>query len=191
MPWDEYTVTLEDVAYQLGLPIDGEPVNGCLWDFEALMPEGTRRSRWEWFQEMFGELPEIPDRDSCTVMFSWFKSRFRKLSDDACDELVVRHAGAYIMMLLSLCRAANKNVVQVAGPLDLLQSWTFWQFLMLRPYGFDDVQWPLASRWGRYLPTSDEKGPRLLAHRKQLDLMPFREFVYLPYRTDAVETVLN
>ncbi|MED6162258.1 hypothetical protein PIB30_068671 [Stylosanthes scabra] len=28
-------------------------------------------------------------------------------------------------------------------------------------------------------------------HRRQLDLMPFREFVCLPYRTDAVEAVLD
>ncbi|MED6176138.1 hypothetical protein PIB30_085132 [Stylosanthes scabra] len=33
----ESTVTLEDVAYQLRLPIDGQPVNGCLLYFEALM----------------------------------------------------------------------------------------------------------------------------------------------------------
>ncbi|MED6130716.1 hypothetical protein PIB30_003293 [Stylosanthes scabra] len=50
MPWSECTIILEDdVAYQLGLPIDGEPVSGCLWDFENMMPEGTGRPRWDWF----------------------------------------------------------------------------------------------------------------------------------------------
>ncbi|MED6181533.1 hypothetical protein PIB30_020103 [Stylosanthes scabra] len=83
------------------------------------------------------------------------------------------------------------NVVQVAVPLDLLQSWIFWQFPILRPYGFDDIEWSLASRWYRYLHTSDEKRPRLQAHRRQLDLMPFSEFVCLPYRTLAVEVVLD
>ncbi|MED6179715.1 hypothetical protein PIB30_003515 [Stylosanthes scabra] len=42
-----------------------------------------------------------------------------------------------------------------------------------------------------YLPTSDEKAPRLLHHRKQLDLMPFGKFVCLPYRTNEVEAVLD
>ncbi|MED6147028.1 hypothetical protein PIB30_040136 [Stylosanthes scabra] len=50
----------------------------------------------------------------------------------------------------------------------------------------------MSSRWWeRYLPTFDEKGPRLQAHRRQLDLMPFREFFCLSYRTKAVEAVLN
>ncbi|MED6193491.1 hypothetical protein PIB30_019964 [Stylosanthes scabra] len=103
-------------------------------------------------------------RSGCpTVTFSWLKSRFGELPDDASDELVVRHGKAYIWMLLStslfgdktaarahvyrsLCRAANRNVVHVAGPLDLLQSWIFWRFPILRPYSFDTFEWPLASR---------------------------------------------
>ncbi|MED6169610.1 hypothetical protein PIB30_022828 [Stylosanthes scabra] len=38
--------------------------------------------------------------------------------------------------------------------------------------------------WGRYLPNSDEKVPRVLHYMKQLDLMPFREM-------DVVEAVLD
>ncbi|RYR17930.1 hypothetical protein Ahy_B03g062590 [Arachis hypogaea] len=30
MPFGECTVTLQDVAFQLGLPVDGEVVSGCL-----------------------------------------------------------------------------------------------------------------------------------------------------------------
>ncbi|KAL4276967.1 hypothetical protein AHAS_Ahas20G0260100 [Arachis hypogaea] len=55
MPFGECTITLQDVAYQLGLPVDGLPVSGCLTDFEKLMKEG--KLTWEWFQELFGELP--------------------------------------------------------------------------------------------------------------------------------------
>ncbi|RYR30870.1 hypothetical protein Ahy_B01g055645 [Arachis hypogaea] len=54
MPFEECTITLQDVAYQLGLPIDGEPVSGCLTDFENLMKNG--RPAWVWFRELFGEL---------------------------------------------------------------------------------------------------------------------------------------
>ncbi|MED6179288.1 Serine/threonine-protein phosphatase 7 long form, partial [Stylosanthes scabra] len=46
MPWGECTVTLQDVAYQLGLPVDGEPVNGCLSEFPRFMP-GVGRPAWE------------------------------------------------------------------------------------------------------------------------------------------------
>ncbi|MED6125920.1 hypothetical protein PIB30_073257 [Stylosanthes scabra] len=66
----ECTITLEDVAYQLGLPIDGQPVSGCLWEFETLMPDGTGRPRCEWSDDMFGQLPEPQHRDACTVTFS-------------------------------------------------------------------------------------------------------------------------
>ncbi|RYR65702.1 hypothetical protein Ahy_A03g011632 [Arachis hypogaea] len=55
MPFGEYTITLQDVAYQLGLPIDGKAISGCLTDFEYLMDNG--RLSWEWFQKLFGEQP--------------------------------------------------------------------------------------------------------------------------------------
>ncbi|QHO21522.1 uncharacterized protein DS421_11g347480 [Arachis hypogaea] len=45
MPFGECTITLQNVAYQLGLPIDGEPISGCLTDFENLMENG--RPTWE------------------------------------------------------------------------------------------------------------------------------------------------
>ncbi|QHO26905.1 uncharacterized protein DS421_7g203480 [Arachis hypogaea] len=40
MPFGECTITLQDVAYQLELPVDGLPVSGCLTDFEKLMEDG-------------------------------------------------------------------------------------------------------------------------------------------------------
>ncbi|MED6171579.1 hypothetical protein PIB30_041966 [Stylosanthes scabra] len=110
--------TLKDVEYQLGLPIDGEPVSGCLSKFQTLIPDGAGRPRWEWFG--------VPP-------------------DDASKEMITRHARAYIMKLLStalfgdktvarvhlrnLCRTSNKNVVFVdrandPGPsADFLRRW--------------------------------------------------------------------
>ncbi|QHN76351.1 uncharacterized protein DS421_19g643150 [Arachis hypogaea] len=38
MPFEECTITLHDVAYQLGLPIDGKAISGCLTDFEKVLP---------------------------------------------------------------------------------------------------------------------------------------------------------
>ncbi|MED6140868.1 hypothetical protein PIB30_097608 [Stylosanthes scabra] len=79
----------------------------------------------------------------------------------------------------------------LAGPLHLLQSWILWRFLTLRSYEFDDFVFSLASRWGRYLPTSNEKGPRVIQHKRQLDRATFCEFIFLPYRVDAVEAVVH
>ncbi|RYR67858.1 hypothetical protein Ahy_A03g014310 [Arachis hypogaea] len=33
-----------------------------------------------------------------------------------------------------MCRVANRNVTNFVGPLQLLQSWIFWRFPMLRPF---------------------------------------------------------
>ncbi|MED6205449.1 hypothetical protein PIB30_017674 [Stylosanthes scabra] len=73
----------------------------------------------------------------------------------------------------------------MARPLDLLQSWIFWRFPLLRPPTFNDIEWPLASRWYRYLPTSDKKVPRLQRLKRQLDLMPFSEVIRMSPVSDV------
>ncbi|QHO35130.1 uncharacterized protein DS421_9g272940 [Arachis hypogaea] len=40
MPFGECTVTLQDVAFQLGLPIDGRAISGFLAEFENFMKGG-------------------------------------------------------------------------------------------------------------------------------------------------------
>ncbi|RYR46070.1 hypothetical protein Ahy_A07g031824 isoform H [Arachis hypogaea] len=185
MPFGECTITLQDVAYQLGLPIDGAPVSGCLTEFENLMEHG--RPAWVWFRVLFGELPPQSKVKQMTVCYTWFHERFQVLPADATDETVRVYARAYILMLLSsqlfadknanrvhfrrlpylaslddlgryswgsatlawlyrcLCRGTNRNVVNLAGPLQLLQSWIFWRFPTLRPTGFDRFGFPLTS----------------------------------------------
>ncbi|MED6179736.1 hypothetical protein PIB30_003535 [Stylosanthes scabra] len=282
MPWGECTVTLEDVAYQLGLPIDGEPVSGCLWDFENMMLEGTGKPRWDWFREMFGEPPvmkpvstditggvrsgsgrrlqkERKDRNKTyktiagaypyashgamrpgdsrivpvTAGYSWEPGAETRTPSNTCsicelnpewwtpsardkglselqrtkvptssgrvnptrrtqmpvpfgvlpshpsDEMVLRHARAYIWMLLSICLFGDKTRAQahVRWLPYLLRindlgrySWGP-QCLPSCTRVFAEQQTGMSSRW--YLPTSDEKGPRLQHLRRQLDLMPF------------------
>ncbi|RYR03605.1 hypothetical protein Ahy_B06g082669 [Arachis hypogaea] len=51
MPFGECTVTLQDVALQLGLPVDGKAISGCLAEFEKFME--SARPAWQWFQELF------------------------------------------------------------------------------------------------------------------------------------------
>ncbi|RYR59339.1 hypothetical protein Ahy_A05g025204 isoform E [Arachis hypogaea] len=99
MPFGECSITLQDVAYQLGLPIDGEPVSGCLTEFENLMEHG--RPAWVWFRELFGELPPQSKVKQMTVCYTWFHERFWVLPADASDETVRVYARAYILMLLS------------------------------------------------------------------------------------------
>ncbi|QHO11876.1 uncharacterized protein DS421_15g502090 [Arachis hypogaea] len=65
MLFGECTITLQDVAYQLGLPVDGQPISGCMTDFH-LHIEGAKPIVWE----PYGSLdvlivihPEIPTEE--------------------------------------------------------------------------------------------------------------------------------
>ncbi|RYR18987.1 hypothetical protein Ahy_B03g063623 [Arachis hypogaea] len=67
MPFGECTVTLQDMTYQFGLPVDGFSVSGCLSDFEQLMEGG--KPAWQWFEELFGELSPEDCIDEFTVSY--------------------------------------------------------------------------------------------------------------------------
>ncbi|XP_052115022.1 protein MAIN-LIKE 1-like [Arachis duranensis] len=125
MPFGECTVTSEDVAYQLGLPIYGEPVSGCLSEFENFMENG--RPAWVWFRDLFGELPPQNKVKQMTVCYTWFHERFRVLPADATDDIVRIYARAYIMMLLSSQLFADKNANCVhLRWLPYVASWRTW-----------------------------------------------------------------
>ncbi|MED6183590.1 hypothetical protein PIB30_039170 [Stylosanthes scabra] len=159
----------------------------------------------KWFEDMFGQMPPDREQDACTVTFRWLSALSERYRNDppgftsggSLSSIASTTSGdtagdlQFSWLYRSLCRAANMNAVQLAAPLHLLQSWIFWRFPTLRSYGFDDFVFPLASRWGRYLPTSDKKGPRVIQHRRQLDKITFREFVCLPYRVDVVGAVVR
>ncbi|XP_052118710.1 serine/threonine-protein phosphatase 7 long form homolog [Arachis duranensis] len=202
MPFGECTITLQDVAYQLGLPVDGRYVSGCLSEFHIYIEGG--RPAWE----TFGECPE-----------------------DADDDTVRRYARAYIMMLLGtqlfadksgnrihirwlpyvarleelgtyswgstvlawlyrcMCRVANRHVIKLAGPLQLLQSWIFWRFSRFRPAGYEELSWPLASRWSGYNPSGSEKGPRVQICPDKGEFL--LQFIWMPYSSPDVLQVVH
>ncbi|XP_025680332.1 protein MAIN-LIKE 1-like [Arachis hypogaea] len=204
---------------KLGLPIDGEPISGCLTEFENLM-ENTRPA-WVWFHELFGELPPQSKVKQMTVCYTWFHERFRVLPADASEETVRIYARAYILMLLSsrlfadkntnwvhlrwlpylaslddlgryswdsaalawlyicLCRGTNRNITNLVGPLQLLQSWIFWRFPTLRPSRFDGFGFPLASRWATYLPRNDAGDQRVVSARLSLDRLRVHDVSHL------------
>ncbi|XP_072067037.1 serine/threonine-protein phosphatase 7 long form homolog [Arachis hypogaea] len=111
MPFRECTITLQDVAFQLRMPVDGQAVSGCMTDFH-LHIEGARPA-WEWFEYLFGELPPLDKRKLYTVHFTWFHEQFRVLPADASEETVRIYACAYIMMLLSTQLFMDKSANRV------------------------------------------------------------------------------
>ncbi|RYR51018.1 hypothetical protein Ahy_A06g026078 isoform C [Arachis hypogaea] len=95
----------------LGLPVDGEAVSGCLGEFETYIEGG--RPAWEWFQDLFSELPPPNKVKQMTVHFTWFHERFSVLPPDANEETVRIYARAYIMMLLSTQLFGDKSANRV------------------------------------------------------------------------------
>ncbi|RYQ98588.1 hypothetical protein Ahy_B07g086337 isoform B [Arachis hypogaea] len=143
-----------DVAYHLGLPIDRQYVSRCLTDFCT------------WMQETFSDLPEGIDKETLMrytrayimmlLSTQFFGVKFgarmhiRWLLYVARLEKMGRYSwGSATLSWLYRClrRVANKHMVKLVGPLQLLQSWISWRFQGFRPDGSDASHWPLAMRY--------------------------------------------
>ncbi|RYR57167.1 hypothetical protein Ahy_A05g022908 isoform A [Arachis hypogaea] len=83
------------------------------------------------------------------------------------------------------------NVVNLAGPLQLLPSWIFWRFSCLRPSGFNIFGFPLASRWVEYLPRNNAVDQRVVAARLCLDRLRVHNIVWEPYSSPEVAAVVH
>ncbi|XP_025635527.1 serine/threonine-protein phosphatase 7 long form homolog [Arachis hypogaea] len=156
MPFGEYTITLQNVAYQFGLPIDDHVVSGCLSDFEQLM-EGE----------------------------AWLGvNKFRALPPNASEATVQIYARGYIMMLLSMALFADKFGVRVH---------LRWLLYVADLDGLGKYNWSSTtlSWWGRFLPMSDEKGPRVIATRHRLDMLSENDFIWMLYNDLEVIQVVH
>ncbi|XP_008464216.2 serine/threonine-protein phosphatase 7 long form homolog [Cucumis melo] len=83
----EYTITLQDVAVQLWLLMDGEPL--------------TRSLKYNWkviYEDFLGVVP--PDMKGQWLSLPWLAEQFEEFSPDADVVSVQRYARAYIMQLI-------------------------------------------------------------------------------------------
>ncbi|XP_025640503.1 protein MAIN-LIKE 1-like [Arachis hypogaea] len=151
MPFGESTITLQDVAYQLGLSVDGHYVSGCLADFHVYIEVAGQLGSGSMSCLLFD------DKSGNRIHIRWlpFVARLEEMGGYSWG------SAALAWLYRCMCRVANRHVVKLAGPLQLLQSWIFWRFPGFRPAGYDVFSWPLASRWSGYNPGISEKGPRV------------------------------
>ncbi|MED6186922.1 hypothetical protein PIB30_071349 [Stylosanthes scabra] len=72
------TITLQDVCYQLGLPISGDPASGCMTGWE-LYHNG--RTIEQISQELLGAIPGPNDKQGqkWSVNLSWFKNTWHQV----------------------------------------------------------------------------------------------------------------
>ncbi|QHN76637.1 uncharacterized protein DS421_19g645630 [Arachis hypogaea] len=163
MPFGEYTITLQDVAYQLGLPWMVYLYPGALQILRSLWKKANRRGRG--FRNCLASFHH-------RISYSW-------------------GSAALAWLYRCMCQVANRNVTNLAGPLQLLQSWIFWQFSSLRPQGFDTYSFPLASGWATYLPTFDHKEERVIQCCLALDCLGDRDIVWETYASLDVMAVVH
>ncbi|RYR30742.1 hypothetical protein Ahy_B01g055512 [Arachis hypogaea] len=163
------------------------------------------------------ELPPYNKVKQMTMCYTWFHERFRVLPADTSEEMLFADKNAnrvhlrWLPYLASLddlgrytwgsvalawlyrclCRGTNRNVVSLAGPLQLLQSWIFWRFPSLRPSGFDVFGFSLASRWATYLLRNDVVDQKVVSARLSLDRLRVHDFVWEPYSSPEVAAVVH
>ncbi|KAL4343139.1 hypothetical protein AHAS_Ahas11G0048500 [Arachis hypogaea] len=110
LPWGECTVTLEDVAMQLGLPVNGQPVSGTLRSWSKF----HRRDIWEWCHELLGEVPAgHVGTTKYNIKLKWIRTRLQQMPLDLDDNGLMQYARCYILYLLGgvlLSDKANNTV---------------------------------------------------------------------------------
>lgn len=114
IPSGEITITLQDVAIQLGLPIDGRPVTGITninWHIVC--------------RKLLGIEPVDQQlKDEC-LNLTWLATTFAVLPDDADEVTIQRYARAYILQLLGGLLFVDKSQSFVhAMFLPLLEDFT-------------------------------------------------------------------
>ncbi|XP_014499489.1 serine/threonine-protein phosphatase 7 long form homolog [Vigna radiata var. radiata] len=83
------TVTLEDVALQLGLPIEGNAVTSISSGPLTLF-----------CQQLLGHVPPENTIRGNRIKLSWLNNTFRQLPHDAPDEVVEQYARAYMLLII-------------------------------------------------------------------------------------------
>ncbi|KAF1891149.1 hypothetical protein Lal_00001290 [Lupinus albus] len=88
-PNGECTITLEDVAIQLGIPIDGLAVTGVtsmVWDEVCL--------------ELLGAIPTNREITGQMVQLTWLENTFRELPENATQVVIEQHARAFVLRMI-------------------------------------------------------------------------------------------
>ncbi|RYR13775.1 hypothetical protein Ahy_B04g070591 isoform A [Arachis hypogaea] len=164
MPFGECTITLQDVAYQLGLPVDGRYTFGeCPEDADE---ETVRRYARAYIMMLLGT-QLFADKSGNRIHIRWlpYVTRLEELGTYSWG------SAALAWLYRCMCRVANRHVVN---------------FPRFRPAGYETFSWPLASRWSGYNPSGSEKGPRVAMWRLRIDRLQDREFIWMPYSSPDV-----
>ncbi|MED6108230.1 hypothetical protein PIB30_021686 [Stylosanthes scabra] len=85
------SITLQDMAYQLGLRVDGDPVSGCISGWSEYYNQQTIENIC---LDLLGHVPTERDRQrgKWNVNLSWFERTVcRDLGDDPTHQQLLQH----------------------------------------------------------------------------------------------------
>ncbi|KAG8489463.1 hypothetical protein CXB51_017444 [Gossypium anomalum] len=178
LSYRECTITLEDVALQLGLPIDGNVVTSV----SSISRPTT------FFYELLGRLPS--EEKFTSLRFSWLKANFEHFPSTANEWKVMQTVRAYIMHLIGgvlmpdtndsmvhlmylpllsnlhntrsyswgsavlvmlyreLCRTTDPSVMDIGGCLILLQLWALYRMPFLASISHQSYIFPFRTNPG-------------------------------------------
>ncbi len=176
LPCGEYTITLEDVNLQLGLPMDGYAVTGSI-------------QSGDWVAVCYELLGAVPDKmDGGKVEMGWLRATFPDLNENSTEIERIRYARSYILQIIGgylmpdtsrsrvhlrwllkivdfreagefswgsavfatlyreMCGATRPRRANIGGFLSLLQSCARFRFPFLRPRVNHPYTFPLLTR---------------------------------------------
>ncbi|RYR59713.1 hypothetical protein Ahy_A05g025652 [Arachis hypogaea] len=167
MPFGECMIMLQDVAYQLGLAVDGRYVQKFTVNCS-------------WFQETFGECPEGADEDTVRRFARAYIMMLLGI------QLFADKSGNHIHIrwLPYVAR------IEEMGSYSWGSAALAWLY-RFRPTEYDTCSWPLASRWSGYNPSVSDKGPRVQMWRLQIDMLQPRDFIWMSYSSPEVLQVVH
>ncbi|XP_017613467.1 serine/threonine-protein phosphatase 7 long form homolog [Gossypium arboreum] len=214
----ECTITLEDVALQLGLPIDGNAVTGV-----SLISRPARLC-----YDLFGRSPS--EGKFQTLKFSWLKANFEYLPSTATKLEVMHAARAYIMHLIGgvlmldthgsevhlmhllllsnlhntrlyswgsavlailyreLCQTTDPSAVDISGCLILLQSWALYRMPFLAFISHQSYIFPLVNRWSTN--PGIGRSYTVLIYRLMIENHSGEGFIWMPYSVPEVTAII-
>ncbi|KAF1897528.1 hypothetical protein Lal_00036970 [Lupinus albus] len=205
LPMGECMVTLEDVVYQLGLPIDGNIVTGP--------------TNMDWNVVYHNLLGAVPNERQIVRQHIQMNEAIEIVIDQHARAFIMRMIGGFLMsdtsgsrvhlmylLLLEdlsetyqyswgsvvlaclyrcLCRAALiSRQIEIGGCLLLLQLWAYDRIPMLAPRLNVPTTnlFPLVRRWSQHLLTTNIPGHATNIIRSMLDRLRIDQFVWTPYQ---------
>ncbi|KAG8490274.1 hypothetical protein CXB51_015841 [Gossypium anomalum] len=189
LPCGECTITLEDVAVQLGLPIDGNAVMGV----SSISRPAT------FCYELLGSLPS--EGKFASLRLSWLKANFEYLPSTANEREVMQAVRAYIMHLIGvwgsavlamlyqeLCRTTDPSAMDIGGCLILLQSWALYGMPFLASISHQSYIFPLVNRWSTNLGIG--RSYKVPIYRLMIENHSGEGFIWMPYSVLEIMAVI-